>query len=217
MAETYPIQCDACGDIFDVAADAGERTACAMCGHSVLVAEAEEFELECPTGLVIEESTDSCLRLRWPPARGDKMFGVYFVLYGITGIGLGLLLLTTMMTNTLEWNTARVLLLIDALVGGPGCILVGLIEWKGFHSIELTPERLTRRLKLGSVIGFRWRYSLESIQRVLTAEKSNYFHAHLRYRSKIRTLDMTNDPERPRYIAHLLRRQLARMGIAAST
>ncbi len=208
---TYPIQCDACGDIFDVAADAGERTACPMCGHLVLVAAAEGFELECPEEVVIEEARDSCLRLRWPSGRNAKNLGVFFIFYGTAGIGFGLFLLAWCTTTGLEWNTVRVSFLIGFLVGGAGFVLVGLMGWKGIRSIELTPECLIERIRLGSAIRFSCRFQLESIQFVGFEAKSNYFRIRLGYCSHFWTLHMAEEAERPRYITHVLRRQLARM------
>ncbi len=52
MAETFPIKCDNCTEILDVAADIDVAVAynCPMCGAAIEIAEAEDFDLPCPAG-----------------------------------------------------------------------------------------------------------------------------------------------------------------------
>ncbi len=212
MIETFPIQCTACHDILDVSVDVDVSMpqVCPMCGAEISVPQAEDFELECPEVLLrIEELTPTCLRLVWPvdlewPT--PRVAGTGLVFYGILSLSMGF----SQMLSGFGGDADETLSIVFFL--GLGLLLVsqGLFLLKGFYSIELSPDYLRRGFHIETV-RYKRRWRVHSIRRVYM-EQTKCYHVCVTYRSKTRVLHSSKQPDTPRYITHLLRRQLTQMG-----
>ncbi len=218
MNQTFPIKCTACEEILDVAADIDVAAAynCPMCGAGISIRDAEEFELDCPDEVVIEEQTSQRLRFRLP--RSHRFFHENVLIWITCGasvisfvLGLYFLFEVYLRSRLLIELSMSIFLLANPVMA----TLYAIYFLKGTVYADLSEDELLLGFQIG-IFSFGRRFNTLRIGSVFM--KNHLFTLDPKVKSCMkltaRSINIASDQTRDtaRYITHLLRRQLKTMG-----